>query len=182
MIQPGRRINVGQGEGKEEEDIGDDDEEESGNCDQKQKAYKRKHAPKTNDVNQTRMEITKQTANNTTRCAQSTDAISYYKQCPPSKRSNIRATQANAGLISANIICYSNVIFQCIASCAKLTDLLRNPPNEEHGHFELRSVISSMVSGGMGDIDPSKFIDLYNKCNEDFNANGDTWHDSCIKQ
>ena len=98
----------------------------------------------------------------------------------------MRATQANTGLINANVICYSNVIFQCIASCTNLTDFLRSPPNEEHQHFELyykfRSVISSMLSGGMGDIDPSKFIDLYKKRNEDFNTDEGKWHDNCIKQ
>ncbi len=128
---------VGQGEGKGEEDIGDDEEEESGNRDQKQKAYRRKRAPKTDDVNQRKMEIIKQTANNITRCAQSTDAISYYKKFPPSRRSNIRATGANAGLINANVIFYSNAIFQCIASCTNFTDFLQSPPNEEHRHFKL---------------------------------------------
>jgi hypothetical protein len=127
------------------------------------------------------MKITKGTANN-----KSTDAISYYKKFPPSRRSNIRATQTNAGLINANVICNSNAIFQCIASCANLTDFLQSPPNEEHRHFELyyklRSVISSMVSGGIGDVDPSKFINLYKKCNEDFNTNEGKWHDNCIKQ
>ena len=42
---------VEQGEGKMEEDIGDNEEKESGNSDQEQKAYKRKCAPKTNDAN-----------------------------------------------------------------------------------------------------------------------------------
>jgi ubiquitin C-terminal hydrolase len=116
------------------------------------------------------VKITKGTANN-----KSTDAISYYKKFPPSRRSNLHATQANTGLINANVICYSNAIFQCVASCANLTDFLRSPPNEEHQHFELyykfRSVISSMVSGGIGDVDPSKFINLYKKRNEDFITN-----------
>jgi hypothetical protein len=95
----------------------------------------------------------------------------------------------NTGLINTNVICYSNAIFKCIASCANLdnfTDFLQSPPNEEHQHFELycefRSVISSIVSGGMGDIDPSKFIYFYKKRNEDFNANEGKWHDNCIKQ
>ena len=97
--------------------------------------------------------------------------FSYYRtNFHPSRRSERRATGTNTGLINANVICYSNAIFQCIASCANLddfTDFLRSPPNEEHQHFELyykfRSVISSMVSGGMDVIDPSKFIHLYKK-------------------
>ena len=146
----------------------------------------KKRPPKTSDVNQRRVKITKRTADNTIRCAQSTDAISYYRKFPNSRRSNLCATQANTRLINTNVIGYSNAIFQCIASCANLTDFLRSPPNEEHRHFKLyyefRSVISSMVSGGMGDIDSSKFIDLYKKGNEDFNANEGKWHDNCIKQ
>ena len=115
--------------------------------------------------------------------------MSYYKKFPPINRSNRRATGANTGLINANVICYSNANFQCIASCANLdnfADFLRSPPNEEHQHFELyyeyKSVISSILSGGMGDIDPSKFIDLYKKRNEDFNTDEGKWHDNCIKQ
>jgi hypothetical protein len=43
-------------------------------------------------------------------------------------------------------------------------------------------VISSIISGGMGDIDPRKFIDLYKKRNDDFNANEGECNDNCIKQ
>ena len=101
----------GQEESEVEEDIGDKEEEESGNGDQKQKAYKRRRALKTNDVNRRRMKITKSPADNTPRCDQNTDPISYYRKFPNSRRSNIHATQANAGLINANVICYSNAIF-----------------------------------------------------------------------
>ena len=58
-------LNLGEQEESEaEEDIGDDEEKESGKCYQKQKAYKRRRAPKTIDVNQRRMKITLRTANN----------------------------------------------------------------------------------------------------------------------
>jgi ubiquitin C-terminal hydrolase len=128
------------------------------------------------------MKITKQTVDNTPRCAQNTDPISYYKAFSNSRRSNIPATQANAGLITNDIICYSNAIFQCITSCTNLTDFLRSPPNEEHQHFELyykfRSVISSMVSGGMDVIDPIQFINLYRERNEDFNADEGKCHEN----
>ncbi len=126
-----------------------------------------------------------ETTDNTTTCAQFT----YYKEFPPSRRRNRRANRADARLINANVICYSTAIFQCIASCVNVDnfiDFLLNPPNEEHRHFKLyykfRSVISSILSGGMGDIDPSKFIDLYKKRNEDFNADEGKRHDNCIKQ
>ena len=126
-----------------------------------------------------------ETANNTTTFAQ----FSYYRDFHPSRRSKRCATGANTGLVKTNLICYSNAIFQCIANCANvdnLTDFLWSPPNEEHRHFELyyefKSVISSILSGEMGDIDPSKFVDLYKKCNGDFNADEGKWHDNFIKQ
>jgi hypothetical protein len=43
-------------------------------------------------------------------------------------------------------------------------------------------VISFILSGGMGGIDPSKFFDLYKKHYKDFNADEGKWHDNCIKQ
>jgi hypothetical protein len=176
----------GQEESEVEEDIGDNEEEESGNGDQKQKAYKRRRAIKMNEVNQRRMKITKQTADNMPRCAQNTDPISYYRKFSSSRRSNIRATQANAGLINTNAICYYNAIFQCIASCTNLSDFLRSPPNEEHQHFKLyykfRSVISSMVSGGMDVINPIQCINLYRKHNKDFNADKGKCHDNWMNQ
>jgi hypothetical protein len=42
--------------------------------------------------------------------------------------------------------------------------------------------MSSILSGGIDGIDPSKFIDLYKKRYKDFNENEGTWHDNCIKQ
>ena len=64
----------GQEESEVEEDIGDKEEEESGNGDHKQKACKRRRAPKTNDVNRRRIKITKQTAD----CRQHAKICSEY--------------------------------------------------------------------------------------------------------
>jgi hypothetical protein len=122
----------GQEESEEDEDIGNEEEEESCNGNQKQKAYKRRRAPKKSDVNRRRTKITKRNANNTPRHAQNTDPT-YYQSFPNSRRSNIRATEVNAGLVNTDVICYSNAIFQeGIASCIHLADFLRSPPNEEH--------------------------------------------------
>jgi hypothetical protein len=117
---------------KGEEGKQDNKGDKNGNGDQKRKAHKRKVAQKANKT--TRDQITD--ANNRTTCAQ----VTYYKEYPPSQRGNRPATGANAGLINANIIYYSNAIFHCIASCANLdnyADFLWSPPNEEHQHFEL---------------------------------------------
>jgi ubiquitin C-terminal hydrolase len=116
--------------------------------------------------------------------------FSYYRNnIHPSTRSEGRSTGAHAGLINANVVCYSNAIFQCIASCANLgyyDDFLWSPPKEEHRHFKLyyefKSVISSILGGGMDGIDPHKFIGLYKKRYKDFNANEGKWHGNFIKQ
>ncbi len=102
--------------------------------------------------------------------------FSYYRNnLHPSRRSKGRSTGAHAGLINANVIYYSNAIFQCIASCANLgnyDDFLQNPPELKHQHLKLyykfKSVISSILSGGMDSIDLHKFIGLYKECYNDF--------------
>ena len=119
------------------------------------------------------------------RCAQNTDPT-YYRSFSSSRRSNIRATKANAGLVNTAVICYSNAIFQCITSCIHLTDFLQSPSNEEHQHFELyhefRSVMSSMVSGWINVINPIQFINLYRRHIEDFNADEGKYHDNWMNQ
>ena len=102
---------------KRSEDIGDDKEEVGDNGDQKQKAYKKRRAPKTNDVNQRRMKITKRTADNTPRCAQNTDPISYYRKFPNSRRSNIvlpKQTQNSSMLTSSAILMTSSNALQVV--------------------------------------------------------------------
>ena len=120
--------------------------------------------------------------------------ISYYRDFQPSRRSNLsrsegRSNGAHAGLINSDVICYSNAIFQCIASCASLgfcDNFLRSQPSEEHQHFKLyyefKSVISSILGNGMDNIDPRKFIGLYKECYNNFNANEGKWHGNFIKQ
>jgi hypothetical protein len=65
-------------------------------------------------------------------------------------------------------------------------DFLWNPPELKHQHFKLyyefKSVISSILSGGMDSIDPHKFIGLYKECYNDFNTNEGKWHGNFIKQ
>ena len=115
--------------------------------------------------------------------------ISYYRnnfhpsrRSDPSRRSEGRSNGAHTGLINADAICYSNAIFQCIASCANLgnyDDFLQNTPELKHRHFkfyyEFKSVISSILGSGMDSIDPHEFIRLYKECYNDFNTNEDTW-------
>jgi len=65
---------------------------------------------------------------------------------------------ANAGLKNSNVNCYSNAIFQCIASCICYSGF---SPSENHLQFRLNhtfaSLMSSMVKSEES-VDPSLFM------------------------
>jgi hypothetical protein len=91
----------------------------------------------------------------------------YYRNFTP-RRNNIPTsvtTNAHAGLRNCDVICYSNAIFQCIASCIHVSDFLQTPPSVEHQQFPLyytfASVINSMVSGQDAVVDPTSFVNLF---------------------
>ena len=199
---------VGQGRHGGDEQVGDADKE-GGNGDQKRNARKRKHASKDQEGKRDKKKENEKSNGDKKPKARkkksapngdhSTDAnggqISYYRQnFHPSRRSNVsnseqRFNGAHAGLINSNVICYSNAIFQCIASCADLNlckEFLRSQPSEEHQHFkiyyEFKSLISSILRNGMDSINPSKFIGLYRKHYTNVNANEGKWHGNFIKQ
>ena len=188
--------------------VGDVDEE-GGNGDRKQNARKRKHASKDQEGKRDKKEENEKSNGDKKPRARkkkivpngdnSTDAnggqISYYRQnFHPSRRSDVsnseqRFNGAHTGLINSNVICYSNSIFQCLASCADMglgEEFLRSQPSEEHQHFKLyyefKSLISSILSNGMDNIDPSKFIDLYKDRFTNVGANEGKWHGNFIKQ
>ncbi len=76
--------------------------------------------------------------------------VSYYLTFPEQKRGEPAAVVgANAGLKNSNVVCYSNAIFQCLASCICLSDF---SPSENHTEFELNHafacLMNSMVKGG----------------------------------
>ena len=94
----------------------------------------------------------------------------YYRDFQP-RRTNAPdpfIADAHAGLINCDVVCYSNAIFQCIASCIHVSDFLQTPPNEEHQRFplyyEFASVMSSMVSGQESVVDPTPFVNLFREC------------------
>ncbi len=93
----------------------------------------------------------------------------YYRSFP-SRRTNTPTpvnAGAHAGLTNCDMICYSNAIFQGIASCIHVTDFLQTPPNEEHQRFPLyyyyafASVMCSMDSGQESVVDPTSFVRLF---------------------
>ena len=90
---------------------------------------------------------------------------------------------AHSGLTNCDVICYSNVIFQGLASCLHVSEFLRNPPNEEHHmrfplYHAFASVMSSMVSGQESVVNPTSFIDLFRPKNSDTNYAEGMYFDS----
>jgi hypothetical protein len=71
------------------------------------------------------------------------------------------------------MICYSNAIFQGIASCIHVTDFLQTPPSREHQRFPLyyafASVMCSMVSGQESVVDPTSFVRLFRDKIDNYN-------------
>jgi hypothetical protein len=73
---------------------------------------------------------------------------------------------AHAGLANCDFVCYSNVIFQGLASCLHVSEFLRSPPKEEHRlrfplYHAFASVMSSMVSGQESVVNPAPFVNLF---------------------
>jgi hypothetical protein len=85
----------------------------------------------------------------------------------------VNLKEAHSGLTNCDLICYSNVIFQGLASCLHVSEFLRNPPNEEHHmrfplYHAFASVMSSMVSGRERVVDPALFVNLFRDSHENF--------------
>jgi hypothetical protein len=107
----------------------------------------------------------------------------YYKDFPESRQCNIHPTDndshANAGLISSDVICYSNSILQVITSCIHWMEFFLSPPSKEHQHFrlyyEFANVIHSMVTGRPDVVNPYKFVDIFMSYHQNFVANKCTY-------
>ena len=87
----------------------------------------------------------------------------YYKQFPLRLRDEPAAVNlgAHAGLKNSNVNCYSNAIFQCIASCICFSDF---SPSEKHPQFPLNHAFASLMSSMVGSeesIDPSLFMNVF---------------------
>jgi hypothetical protein len=90
---------------------------------------------------------------------------------------------AHSGLTNCDLICYSNVIFQGLASCLHVSEFLRNPPNEEHSmrfplYHAFASVMSSMVSGRERVVNPAPFVNLFRDSHENFELQQGMYFDS----
>ena len=88
---------------------------------------------------------------------------SYYRQFPPRLRDGPAAVNlgAHAGLNNSNVNCYSNAVFQCIASCITFSDF---SPSENHPQFPLNHAFASLMNSmirGEESIDPSFFMNLF---------------------
>ena len=90
---------------------------------------------------------------------------------------------AHAGLTNCDLICYSNVIFQCLASCLHVSEFLRSPPKEEHRlrfplYHAFASVMSSMVSGQESVVNPAPFVNLFRESHENYELRQGMYFDS----
>jgi hypothetical protein len=90
---------------------------------------------------------------------------------------------AHAGLTNCDLICYSNVIFQGLASCLHVSEFLRSPPNEEHRlrfplYHAFASVMSSMVSGQESVVNPAPFVNLFRESHENYELRQGMYFDS----
>ena len=83
---------------------------------------------------------------------------------------------ARAGLNNCGVICYSNAIFQGLASCIHASQLFRGPLSDAHKKFPLyhafASVMNAMVRGEEKVVDPFPFVDLYRKTHNITDAQG----------
>ena len=81
------------------------------------------------------------------------------------KAPDLCISPAHAGLSNCDQICYSNAIFQGLASCIRVSQFFQSPPRDDEKRFPLyhafASVMSSMVSGRETVVDPSEFITLF---------------------
>ncbi len=68
---------------------------------------------------------------------------------------------AHAGLKNSNVNCYSNAIFQCIASYISFSDF---SPSEKHPQFPLNHAFASLMNSMIGSeesVDPSLFMNVF---------------------
>jgi len=89
--------------------------------------------------------------------------VSYYKNFTPRQRDGRAAVNlgAHAGLNNnSNVTCYSNAVFQCIASCITLSDF---SPSENHPQFPLNHAFASLMNSmirGEESVDPLFFMNV----------------------
>ena len=112
----------------------------------------------------------------------------YYRDdfVDNAQRTNARdpvLEDAHAGLTNCDLICYSNVIFQGLASCLHVSEFLRSPPKEEHRlrfplYHAFASVMSSMVSGQESVVNPAPFVNLFRESHENYELQQGMYFDS----
>jgi ubiquitin C-terminal hydrolase len=84
-------------------------------------------------------------------------------------------SKPNAGLKNSGKICYTNAIFQALASCNHRTMLFNDPPQQNNERFELyyaiAEVLHSMVKRQFSEqdvVDPGNSINLFLERHTDF--------------
>ncbi len=92
----------------------------------------------------------------------------------------------NAGLSNTGIICYSNAIFQALASCNHLTMFFDTPPQQNCECFVLYYAFSQVLhlmvrhQGSQQDVvNPINFIMPFLGCHSDFRDEQCEYSDAC---
>ncbi len=92
----------------------------------------------------------------------------------------------NAGLSNTGVICYSNAIFQALASCNHLTTFFDTPPQQNHEHFVLYYAFSQVLhlivrrQGSQEDVvNPTNFITPFLDRHSDFREEQCEYSDAC---
>jgi ubiquitin C-terminal hydrolase len=104
--------------------------------------------------------------------------LGQSRQCTARTHQNMLKrceSKPNAGLKNSGKICYSNAIFQALASCNHRTTLFNDPRQQNHERFELyyafAEVLHSMVKRQFSEqdvVDPGNLIDLFLERHTDF--------------
>ncbi len=88
----------------------------------------------------------------------------YYKQFPHRRLRDEPAAVnlgAHVGLKNSNVNCYSNAIFQCIASCIRFSDF---SPSKKRPQFPFNHAFASLMSSMVGSeesVDPLLFMNVF---------------------
>jgi ubiquitin C-terminal hydrolase len=89
-----------------------------------------------------------------------------------------RLGMPNSGLKNSGVLCYSNAIFQALASCYQRTTLFKDTiptPKQDHDRFRLcyafAEVLHSLVNPQLSEqdvLDPTNFSHVFQEIHSDY--------------
>jgi len=96
-----------------------------------------------------------------------------------SDRGNSLFMRGNAGLRNQSVLCYSNAIFQAIASCNHLTTLFQTVLSDNQRCFRMNYEFVKLVHSILTQsdcVDPEEFLKLLTNCRKNFLSEECTYH------